>query len=126
MMVASGVTGQSLAAVGIELAADCFPCLKIRGALVPAGLTLVAAPAALNHYASRRDFGWRWVVWPMKRRTSSATAATPLSTRERVAAKARMGHRSLAGAVLEAAVEQPESSTAGGPHAGGPVGTAGP
>ena len=126
MVAFSGVTCQSLAAVGVELVADCFPRLKIWSPGVPAGLTLVVGPAALNHYASRLDFRRRWVGIAVKRRTSPATAATPLSTGERVVAEARMGHRSLAGAILKVAVKQPSRRTAGGPHAGGPVGTGGP
>ena len=123
MMVASGVTCQSLAAVGIELAADCFPCLKIRGTLVPAGLTLVVAPAALNHYASRFDLGRCWIGRAVKRRTSPATAATPLATRERIAAERWMCESSFAGAVLETAVEQPARRATGRLCNGGTVGT---
>ena len=106
---------------GIHFKAAVFPRLKIWSPGVPPGHPLVVAPAALNHYASRFDLGRCWIGRAVKRRTSPATAATPLATRERIAAERWMCESSFAGAVLETAVEQPARRATGRLCNGGTV-----
>ena len=98
MVAFSGVTVATNG--GIDLVAGRLPCLKIGGTLVPPGLTLVVRPASPDLYANGLDLGRRWIGGTMKRRTSPATAATPLATRERIAAERWMCESSFAGAVL--------------------------